>query len=84
MLLPGALQMCAHMHVLGVHGLLTTKVHGRQRIENAGSPSLCVYGKCLESLQSRNTLRWAITGATVGSKVLPNDHSLNYVGSHIL
>lgn len=46
--------------------------------------SVCVFGNRLESLQSRSTLRWAITGATVGSKVLPNDHSLNYVGSHIL
>lgn len=46
--------------------------------------SFLVYGKCLVSLQSRSSLRWPITGATIYSKVLPNDHSLNYVGFHIL
>ena len=48
------------------------------------SQSVCMGYVFCPSRAVRSTLRWAITGATVHSKVLPNDHSLNYVVFHIL
>lgn len=61
-------------------------MHGHSPVDHISTREVevQVYGNGLDSLQSRSMLKWAITGATVGSKVLPNDHSLNYVGSHIL
>lgn len=61
-------------------------MHGHNPVDDISTREVevQVYGNGLDSLQGRSMLKWAITGATVGSKVLPNDHSLNYVGSHIL
>lgn len=58
------------------------------RMQIAGSPlPVCACQWEMFSVppeQSQAPFRWAITGATVHSKVLPTDHSLNYVVFHIL